>query len=111
METTPTGINTIKAGIILLTLVTALVHISLLFPDVLFILNGLGYLSLLAAYTLPLPFIRENRGLVRWVFIGYTAITIIAWLAIGDKSWPSGALGYITKIAELTLIALLVRDR
>jgi len=111
METTRTGINIIKAGIILFTLATALIHISLLFPDVLFILNGLSYLALLAAYILPLSFAKERRGVIRWVFIGYITVTIVAWLAIGDKSWPSGALGYITKIIELILITLLILDR
>lgn len=111
METTRTGIGAIKTGIILITLTTAAIHISLLFPDVLFILNGLGYLGLLAAYTLPLPLVKDRRAMVRWVFIGYTAVTILAWLAIGDKSWPSGALGYFTKILELLLIALLNLDK
>lgn len=111
METTRTGIKPIKIGIVLFTLGTALIHISLLFPDVLFILNGLGYLALLAAYTLPLPLVKERRDAVRWVFLGYVVVTIVAWLAIGDKSWPSGALGYITKLIELTLIAFLILDR
>jgi hypothetical protein len=44
----------------LLTLGTALTHISLLFPDSVFIANGLGYLVLLAALwrgpgTIPQP--------------------------------------------------------
>ncbi len=111
METTRTGIKPIKVGIVLFTLATALIHISLLFPDPLFILNGLGYLTLLAAYTLPLPLVKERREAVRWVFLGYAAVTIVAWLAIGDKSWPSGALGYITKLIELILIAFLILDR
>ena len=40
---------TIRIGVVLLTLTTAAVHLSLLFPDPAFILNGLGYLALLAA--------------------------------------------------------------
>lgn len=111
MKTNPASINSIKIGVILLTLTTALIHFSLLFPDRLFILNGLGYLALLAAYTLPLPIVKDNRGLIRWVFIGYASVTIIAWLVIGDKSWPSGALGYVTKVIELVLIALLNLDK
>ena len=39
----------IRVGVVLLTLIAASVHLSLLFPDVAFILNGLGYLALLAA--------------------------------------------------------------
>lgn len=35
--------------IVLMTLATAFIHISLLFPDPVFILNGLGYLAFLGA--------------------------------------------------------------
>jgi 4-hydroxybenzoate polyprenyltransferase len=100
-------ITSLRVIIIIFTLATALVHFSLLFPNPMFILNGLGYLALLAAYFLPLPVARDNPGLVRWVFIGFTAITILAWLAIGDKSWW---LGYVDKIIEIGLIACLWID-
>ena len=39
----------LRIGIIVLTLGTAFTHISLNFPDPLFILNGMGYLTLLAS--------------------------------------------------------------
>lgn len=100
-----------KYGIIVFTVITALIHFSLLFPDLVFILNGLGYLALLGAYFLPLSFLEGRRGLVRWVFIGYTVVTILAWIAMGDKSWPGGALGYFTKASEVILIILLLSDR
>jgi hypothetical protein len=45
------------------------------------------------------------------VLIGFTAVTIVAWLVMGDKSWPAGALGYITKFDEVILLALLWMDR
>jgi hypothetical protein len=32
----------IQAGVVLLTLIAAVIHLSLLFPDPAFILNGLG---------------------------------------------------------------------
>lgn len=97
--------------IIILTLITAGIHLSLLFPDTLFILNGLGYLGLLAAYTLPLPVVKDNRRLVRWVFMAYTIVTILAWVVMGEKSWPAGALGYLAKLVELGLLASLWRDK
>ena len=98
-------------GIVLLTLITAGIHFSLLFPDTLFILNGLGYLVLLGAYILPAAVLRQNRSLIRWAFIAFTTVTILAWVAIGDKSWPAGMLGYVTKIIEIALIGLLLSDR
>lgn len=103
--------NNLKIIIAILTLLTAGIHFSLLFPDVLFILNGLGYLTLLAAYLLPVPFFRNNRGLIRWAFIGFTVVTIVAWIAIGDKSWPAGAMGYATKAIEVLLVIALLSDR
>lgn len=110
MNADSSRMSAVQIGIIILTLATALIHFSLLFPDVMFILNGLGYLALLAAYFLPIDLARKNHNLVRWLYILYTVVTIIAWVMIGDKSWPAGALGYVTKLIELVLIVLLVVD-
>lgn len=107
MNASKSGLVPSDYAIILLTLATALIHFTLLFPDPVFILNGLGYLTLLAATYLPLPVAKDNPGLVRWAFLAFTAVTIIAWVIMGNKSWPAGALGYITKLIELVLIALL----
>jgi hypothetical protein len=111
MQTSQTKFGWQKIAIIVLTLITALVHLSLLFPDPLFILNGLGYLALLAIYFLPVSLLQNNHKLVRWVYMGFAAVTILAWLAIGDKSWPGGALGYFTKLVEVFLIFSLYSDR
>ena len=110
MNTNQSKFGALQIGIIILTLATALIHVSLLFPDVLFILNALGYLTLLAAYYLPIGMLQERHNLVRWAFIVFTAVTILGWVAIGDKSWPEGALGYVTKLTEVLLIILLVMD-
>jgi len=109
---TDRGFGATQIGILLLALVTAVVHLVLLNIqmgkiDILFTLNGLGYLALLAAYYLPLPFARENRSLVGWAFMAFEAITVLAWVFIGARS----ALGYVTKIVELGLIGLLWIDR
>lgn len=106
-----TRFGLLHAGILALGLAAALIHFTLLFPDLLFILNGLGYLGLLGAYFLPIPFFQNRRSLVRWALIGYAAITLIAWVAIGDKNWPENALGFITAAIELALIGLLLADR
>ena len=107
MTTSRTSIDTaLRAGIVLLTLVAALIHLQLAFPDPMFILNGLGYLTLLAALYLPLPQLARYRNIVRWVFIGYTALTLTLWLAIGERT----ALGFITAADEVALILLLVLD-
>ena len=94
----------IRIGVVVLTLIAAIVHISLLFPDPVFILNGLGYLTLLAALYLPIPRLVPHRGLVRWTLIGYAMLTILAWVAIGERT----LLGYSTTADEVALIVLLL---
>ena len=103
--------SAVQIGIILTTVTAALIHFSLLFPDVLFILNGLGYLTLLAAYFPPIDLARKYHNLIRWLFIAFTLVTILAWIVMGDKSWPAGSLGYLTKIIEVVLIVLLLIDK
>jgi hypothetical protein len=116
LDTSQTGIGPIQIGILLLGLVAAVVHLVILnlmiynaegHIDVLFTLNGLGFLALLAAYFLPVPAAQNNRGLVRWLLIGLSALTILAWVILGERN----LLGYATTIAELLLIILLWMDR
>ena len=103
-------------GIILFGLATALLHLSL-FSQMRFdpiVLNGLGYLALLGAYFLPIPFLQERRNLVWWALLGYTVLTFVLWIILGDKNFVPGtssAIGYYAKGAELFLIAFLLADR
>jgi hypothetical protein len=103
-------------GIISLTLITAIIHLVILNVrmgriDPPFILNGLGYLALLAALYLPLPIAKDNRRLVRWLFIGFTIVTILAWFFISFlpsiQNGYNDGIGYFTKLDELALIVLL----
>jgi hypothetical protein len=96
--------NALRAGIVLLTLGTALIHLQLAFPDVVFILNGLGYLALLAALYLPIPQVARYRNAVRWVLIGYTALTVFLWVLFGARI----PIGYTAVAIEVALIALLL---
>jgi hypothetical protein len=107
MTSSSTQANTvIRASIIMLTLATALIHLQLNFPDPVFIMNGLGYLGLLAALYLPLPQLSRYRNLTRWVLIGFTALTIFLWVLFGARIF----IGYIDKVIEVALIALLLLD-
>lgn len=95
-------------AIILLTVATALIHIVLAFQfeggaDPIFLLNGAGYLGLLGLLYLPLAPVMRYRMLVRWVLIGYTAITVLAWLFIGVRS----PVAYADKAIEVALIICL----
>jgi hypothetical protein len=118
-----------QIGIIILALITAFAHLAAAFdkqlfpdgPDPLFILNGLGYLGLLGAYFLPIPFFQQRHELVRKGFILFAIITIVAWLVIwvgfsvirdGIPFFSHDSLyGVPAKIAELILIWLLYTDR
>lgn len=102
---TPTG-SVIRAGVVLLTLGTAIIHLQLNFPDVVFILNGLGYLALLAALYLPLPQLDGYRRLARWGLVGFAALTILLWVLFGART----PIGYVDKLIEVALIALLLLD-
>jgi hypothetical protein len=95
-------------GILLLTLATAAMHLylGLSFGNTLFVLNGLGYLGLLAALRLPIPQLVRFRGAVRWALVGYTALTIVLYFI--DN--PGMIIGYVDKAIEVTLIALLLVD-
>ncbi len=104
-QRTPTD-TLLRVGIILLTLATAFVHLSLNFPDAIFILNGMGYLTLLAALYLPIPQLMPYHRAIRWIFIGYATLTIVIWIAIGERT----PLGYANKLNELALIALLLLE-
>lgn len=100
-------------GIILFTLATAFLHI-MLFPDIMFTLNGLGYLGLLGAYFLPISFFQQRHNLVWWALLGYTALTMILWIIMGEKNFSastSSMIGYYAKAAELFLIGFLLADR
>lgn len=100
-------------GIILLTLATAFLHLKL-FPDIGFTLNGLGYLGLLGAYFLPIPFFQSRHKLVWWVLVGYTFLTITLWVIMGDKQFVAGttsALGYYVKAVEVLLLIFLWADK
>lgn len=105
-ETRSAADTAIRVGVALLTAIAAAVHLSLLFPDVAFILNGLSYLALLAALYLPIPRLVPYRRVVRWTLIGYTALTILLWVAIGERS----LLGFLTTADEVPLVVLLVLE-
>jgi hypothetical protein len=115
MIETSSSFGPLKVGILLSGLITAIVHLVvlnvLLFAEegisIIFTLNGLGYLALLAAFFLQVPVLQNNRGLIRWVFIGYTALTILAWIPAGSRD----LLGYGTKLVEIVLIVMLYLDQ
>src|SRR4051812_38325421 len=104
-------------GIFLLTLATAVIHLFLAFTAIpyyglnfgimLFILNGLGYLGLLAVLQLPIPQLARFRSAARWVLIAFAALTIVLFFLMAPV-YP--IIGYVDKAIEVALIALLLAD-
>jgi hypothetical protein len=116
--------------IIALLLVTAFLHFGAAFdirifpdhhPDVLFTLNGLGYVGLLLVYFLPLGFLQQRHRLVWWTLFIYIIVTILAWVIIwvginvllGGKPFfdLDSLYGVPAKTAEVILLFLLWREK
>jgi hypothetical protein len=104
-------------GIFLLTLATAVIHLFLAFTAIpyyglnfgvmLFILNGLGYLGLLAALQLPIPQLARCRSAARWTLVAYASLTIVLFFIMAPVY---ETIGYVDKAIEVALIAVLIAD-
>ena len=73
------------------------------------LLNGLGYIGLLVALYF-LPQLADMRGMVRWVLVLYTAVTIVLYFVM---NWPDvmSPMGLIDKAVEALLMIALLRDQ
>ena len=109
--------RSLGVGIFLLTLATAVIHLYLAltaigsmgfnFGVMLFILNGLGYLGLLAALQLPIRQLARFRSAARWALIAFAALTIVLFFVMAPEYT---IIGYVDKAIEVALIALLLAD-
>jgi hypothetical protein len=98
----------IQIAIILLALATAAIHAILSSTaGTLFLLNALGYLTFLGLFFLPVSLFQRYHKLVRWGFIAFALVTILAWVLKGD---PGNPVGWITKAIEVALVVLLFLD-
>lgn len=109
----------LRTVILITGLVTGLVHLVALnfimyssqgHLDLLFSLNGLGYLTLLAMFFLAPTFIKEQWDFFHFAFMGFAAVTIIAFFILGGTGFGGtevDPLGYATKLDELVLIIAL----
>lgn len=104
--------RTARIAILAFGLITAFVHgviLNILIGhlDLLFTLNGLGYLTLLVLFFANPGFVQGRRRLLHYAFIAFTAATILAWFAMGD---PSDRLAWVTKLDEVLLIVALIAN-
>jgi hypothetical protein len=88
---------------VVLTLATAWVHASL--GGLLFLLNAAGYATFAVGMLVPRP-LALLRPLVRLGLLGFTIVTIGAWVAFGARF----ELAYIDKGIELVLVALVALE-
>jgi hypothetical protein len=102
--------GTTQIVILALTLITAVIHLT--FTEPLFMLNGLGYLGLIALYFIEFRFLPVPHSWVRWVLVGYTALTVVLYIIMQfpTNEHSFSLLGIFTKLVELVLIVLLVRE-
>jgi len=71
---------------------------------ILFDLNFVGYIVLVAA--LYLPFLSRFQSIIRWLLIAFTAVTVILWyILVGSHA---NMIGYADKFVEIVLIILLL---
>lgn len=102
----PVGI--LQVTIILLVLATALIHLQrgIEFGMLMFIANAIGYVVLVAALYAPIQMLAPYRKWIRWLLVAFTLVTIIGWIAIGERI----LIGYIDKAIEIALVILLFID-
>ena len=115
-RTSSVGLS-LGVGIFVLTLATAAIHLYLAltaipamgfnFGVMLFILNGLGYLGLLALLQLPIRQLARFRSAARWALIAFAALTIVLFFVMAPVYM---IIGYVDKAIEVALIALLLAD-
>ena len=115
--TSSVGLSLVGVGIFVLTVATAGIHLYLAFSAIatmgfnfgvmLFILNGMGYLGLLALLQLPIRQLARFRSAARWALIVFAALTIVLFFIMAPVYM---IIGYVDKAIEVALIALLVAD-
>ncbi|MEM7117252.1 MAG: hypothetical protein AAF614_32765 [Chloroflexota bacterium] len=107
------NLGTMQYAAIALAVITAVIHLALSGTfGILFVLNGLGFLGLIGLYYfghMISPQILSYRSQIRWILIGYTALTVILYFVMNPNAL-SNALGLITKAVEVALIVLLLRE-
>ncbi|MEZ4682160.1 MAG: hypothetical protein R2932_48940 [Caldilineaceae bacterium] len=103
--------QTMQYGALVCAILTAVIHIYLSFqigdrPDLIFLLNGIGYLVLVSALYLPWAGLSQYKSAIRWLLIGYAALTIVLWIFLGARTF----VGYVDKLLEIALIIFLWLD-
>jgi len=106
--------NTFHVSIFMLTLITAGAHLYLSAQlgeelHYYFLLNGLGYFTLLTAFLLPQ--VKSFHHIIRWALLGYVLLTIILWFFFGSPhEGKLDPFDIMVKLVEVTLAIHLFLD-
>lgn len=99
--------KSLQSAIWVLGVITALVHLALAFFfgsfDVIFLLNGVGYIVLLWALLKTPAFLSGLQSLIPWALILFTLVTIVLFFVFNAET-GYGPLGLFTKADEILLI-------
>ena len=113
MQGSSVKLSGIHILLIAAVLVTAVIHLGLgsdflvNIGDIMFLLNGLGYIGLAALFLIPIARLKPYHETIRWVLVGFTALTILLWVIFGMRNLE----GYVAKLAEVAIIVVLIVDR
>ncbi len=103
--------KSLQTAILIFGGITAVIHIAIAFVfgsfDLLFLLNGLGFIVLMWAILKPPAFLEGQKTLIHWATILYTLVTIILFFVFNAEI-GYGVLGLLTKADEVLLIIALV---
>jgi hypothetical protein len=107
--------SNLRIAIIVLTLITAAVHLYLNFNQgsfnfqPAFTLNALGYLALMVLFFkwVSVPFLAGREKLLWYAYMGFTALTIVAYFAVNGGASFSNPIGIFDKVVEVLLLGAL----
>jgi hypothetical protein len=111
-----------RTSILIFAVITAIIHLGLGFASMgepgffgeMFILNGIGYLALMYALLWTPSFLAGQKSLIRWVFIGYTALTFVLYFVMNGAGafmmdGSPNLAGLFDKLVEALLVLSLFR--
>ena len=106
----------LRFGIIGLTVATSLIHLSLGVGlsdslDILFLLNGLGYLALMWTFFWTPGFIKVSKKLVYNTYLIFPIVTVVAYFVMWGADSFSNPFGLVTKGIEVLLVVALWKHK
>ncbi|GAB4498028.1 MAG: hypothetical protein OHK0052_10670 [Anaerolineales bacterium] len=106
----------LRLTVVVSAVITAFIHLALAFlldeqwMQVLFALNGIGFLTLTYLWVKPPAALRRWSVGLHYALIAFSALTIVGYFAVnGITKIFADPLGLFTKLAEVVLIAALWR--